>query len=369
MREFVSSEEFLDLVQRQARLIDVRSQGEFEQSHFPGSVNIPILEDVERAQVGTTYKTLGQDKAIELGHELVSGEKKQQRVEAWVHELKKSEGSLLTCFRGGLRSKIAQQWCREAGVDVPRIKGGTKILRSFLIEQLEARAKNNKMILITGPTGSGKSILLRDLQSFKPCLDLEKIANHRGSAFGGYFNGQPSQAVFENRVSYELIRLEHSIREHGYFLVEDESMLIGRCALPEYFFSALRSSPGIFIQENLEARTLNTFQDYILESDIGKGDGELADRVFNHYKECTQRISKKLGGLRTSEILREIDESKSAFHSRGELEINKIWISKLLDWYYDPLYLKSLERRDVKYVFKGTRKEATDFFKSDSRLI
>ena len=116
-------------------MMDVRAPVEFGQGAFPGVVNHPLMNDDERQQVGTCYKQKGQDAAIALGHQLVSGATKQQRIEAWAGFAQAQPQGVLYCFRGGLRSQIVQQWLKsEAGIDYPRVIGGYKALRSFLID-------------------------------------------------------------------------------------------------------------------------------------------------------------------------------------------------------------------------------------------
>jgi tRNA 2-selenouridine synthase len=325
----------------------VRSPVEFAQSHVPGSVNLPILNSEEREQVGTVYKNQGPEAAVALGHQLVSGSVKEARVKLWVTELNKNENSVLTCFRGGMRSQIAQSWCREAGIIRPRVKGGTKALRSFLLEQMNQKISTSQLLVVTGATGAGKSLLLQALKNSKPVLDLEAYARHRGSAFGGFAEPQPQQAVFENRIACDLIRQTKSKK----FLIEDESRMIGKLYQPENLFLKLRESPAIFVDESLEVRTQNTFNEYILGPSYN----------LENYQNNIKKISKKLGGQRTQEILENLLSADVEFQKNSNLEHHKIWITKLLEWYYDPLYFKSLESRKLQFFFRGTRTQVQDF--------
>ncbi len=325
----------------------MRSPVEFAQSHVPGSVNLPILNSEEREQVGTVYKNQGPEAAVALGHQLVSGSVKEARVKLWVTELNKNENSVLTCFRGGMRSQIAQSWCREAGIIRPRVKGGTKALRSFLLEQMNQKISTSQLLVVTGATGAGKSLLLQALKNSKPVLDLEAYARHRGSAFGGFAEPQPQQAVFENRIACDLIRQTKSKK----FLIEDESRMIGKLYQPENLFLKLRESPAIFVDESLEVRTQNTFNEYILGPSYN----------LENYQNNIKKISKKLGGQRTQEILENLLSADVEFQKNSNLEHHKIWITKLLEWYYDPLYFKSLESRKLQFFFRGTRTQVQDF--------
>jgi tRNA 2-selenouridine synthase len=155
-------------------------------------------------------------------------------------------------------------------------------------------------------------------------------------------------------------------------LIEDESRLIGQNQVPEGFFNRLRSSSVIWLDEPFEVRLENIYREYILETAIGsyskktesdsqeKSDKAALD-VFSRYKKSVHSIQKKLGGLRTQEILSDIAESEIRFQETQETSLNKIWIEKLLKYYYDPMYLGSLERRAVKIEFKGNAHEVAAF--------
>ncbi len=357
LKDFIEESEFLWFLKNRQHLMDVRSEIEFSDGHIPNSTNIPILENREREIVGTLYKQNGRDAAVKMGHELVSGTVRENRINAWINALKNMNHGAITCYRGGLRSQIAQDWCREYGVHVPRIKGGTKALRNFLIGELDSKIGALNLNVIAGATGSGKSLLIKSLMANKPCLDLEAYAEHRGSAFGGFDKPQPSQIFFENRIACELICLE-SLEN---VLIEDESLMIGNLSIPRALFSKLRESPVIFIDENLDSRTKTTYDEYIVGSGLTSGDHGKAHKVFEHYRKCVFKISKRLGGARTAEILKNIAEASSLYDRNRDLEPNKIWIRKLLEWYYDPRYLLSLNKRNVNCVFQGNRKEVLEF--------
>ncbi len=199
----ISSSELPRLAREGWRIVDVRAPVEFSEGAIPGSLNLPIMNDEERARVGTEYKVNGADAAVALGMKLVAGPLRAERTRAWVEALASSERSLLTCFRGGLRSRISQEWCQEAGLARPRLREGYKGARAVLRSAVEAAGD---LVVVAGPTGSGKSEILRALKSRRPVLDLEAMAEHRGSAFGGDILLQPSQSTFENRIGWELLQ-------------------------------------------------------------------------------------------------------------------------------------------------------------------
>ncbi len=345
----------LDLAELKARflqdckILDVRAPLEFAQGALPNSVNLPILDDAERALVGTCYKNSGQEKAIELGHRIVMGENKQQKIAAWKNFIQDNPHAIMTCFRGGLRSKISQQFLAEVGIEIPRIQHGYKDVRQFFTDELSSYAESCQLRVLTGNTGSGKTKILRKASGFYPVVDLENLAQHRGSAFGAMKNPQPAQATFENHLCHEIIKLQ----TQKPILFEDESRLIGRLHLPEKFFDKLRASAVIKMNVPLEVRIENIFEDYISP--------EAA--IFQKYIDAINRISKKLGGVRSQELLADLKYSQTQFSELGLLESNRVWIEKLLVWYYDPMYSYSLTTRQPKIEFEGSDRETIDYLK------
>jgi len=186
-------------------LLDVRAPVEFAKGAFPNAINLPLMSDDERHQVGICYKEKGQQKAIELGAQLVTPDLQAQRVQSWKDFVQANPEARLYCFRGGLRSRISQQWLADAGVQIPLVEGGYKALRTFLIEELQRLGQALSYTLIGGRTGNGKTLLIKRLGS---TVDLEALANHRGSSFGSLPGPQPSNIDFENALSIELMRLE-----------------------------------------------------------------------------------------------------------------------------------------------------------------
>jgi tRNA 2-selenouridine synthase len=144
-------------------MLDVRAPLEFARGAFPGAVNLPLMDDAERHEVGLCYAQKGQQAAIELGHQLVSGLRKAARIAAWAEFARAHPDGYLYCFRGGLRSQLVQQWLHAAGVDYPRVTGGYKAMRGFLIETTDAAAAEQQWFVLGGLTGSGKTDVLADV--------------------------------------------------------------------------------------------------------------------------------------------------------------------------------------------------------------
>jgi tRNA 2-selenouridine synthase len=353
--DLLQTKKFSEVIIHRTPIIDVRAPIEFNEGALPESVNLPIMMNEERAQVGTCYKKLGREAAIQLGENLVSGELKTNRVQSWKNYLNKNPEAIITCFRGGLRSKITQDWLRESGIATFRIEGGYKAFRNYLIEETLRLSDFLPVIVVTGATGVGKTILLQEVKSAKPVLDLEALAGHRGSAFGGTGRPQPGQIDFENKVAAELIRLERVMAGCKTSLIlEDESRLIGARAVPASVFQKIRSSGVVLISEELSVRVENTFAEYVHLA-------QEKESMFEDFQLAVQKISKRLGGLRAQEILKDIKDCKDEFKDSKSLDRNKIWIEKILHWYYDPMYLGSLKKRDPQILFQGTRDQVRLF--------
>ncbi len=371
--ELLPANQFRSVLLTERPIIDVRAPIEFILGALPGSVNFPILNDQEREEIGTLYKTSGSEAAVRRGHELISGAVKESRMEAWTKFIRQQPQTVVTCFRGGMRSQLTQAWLQDVGVCVSRLEGGYKAFRQFLIDEIE-RLSEQKMLVISGATGSGKTLLIRETSSFWPMVDLEKLAHHRGSAFGGFVQAQPTQIDFENRLAQALVKLEN--RRHQLaagdsrpLLIEDESRLVGRCAQPPKFFDHLRQSPILLIEESLASRVDTTFEDYILNSAIGSGLSQKGLQIFDRYQASLRAISKKLGGVRFAEVEKDLKFAQDCYENGQGLEANKVWIEKLLRDYYDPLYFHSLERRQPAIVFRGSRTEVLRWLQNydDSR--
>ena len=156
-------------------LIDVRAPIEFQQGAFAQAVNLPLMIDSERQAVGTCYKQHGQQAAIALGHSLVNGKLREQRTAAWLAACSARPEGYIYCFRGGLRSQLVQQWLHEAGVDYPRITGGYKALRNYLLGVLTQSAQL-PMALVGGNTGSGKTLLVNELADAESAMFRQVMA-------------------------------------------------------------------------------------------------------------------------------------------------------------------------------------------------
>ena len=319
--------------------IDLRSEKEFHKGTIPGSVNIPILSNDEFENVGKEYKNKGQEAAINLGLQLVKGDLKNKRIDAWKNHLNKNPGCFIFCYRGGLRSKIAQEWLEKENIIVQRISGGYKNFRSNILdEHVNSKYDINKWMIIGGLTGSGKTALL---SQFKETIDLEKIANHRGSAFGKNISPQPSQADFENELTLKYIN--HS---HSNILLEDESRSIGRVTLPSTWYEKMQSSKLVVLKISADERVNNILDEYVLQ--ILKTSNNVQE-LLNQYLFSLEKIKKRLG----DKLFKEISDLMIKAFKMDNLDSHKKWISKLLIGYYDPMYNYKLKLRKEYIVHIG----------------
>ena len=357
--------DFKALFLKDTPMMDTRAPLEFKKGAFPHTVSLPLMTDQERAKVGTCYKKKGQDEAIKLGHQLVSGETKQERLEKWLAFAKANPDGYLYCFRGGLRSQITQQWLKDAGCDYPRITGGYKAMRRFLIDTLDRVAVEQPLIVVAGETGCAKTELIKQVTGY---VDLEGIANHRGSTFGKRATAQPPQIGFENAVAVDFLRHEDTHPDRP-IVLEDESLLIGRCALPERLRAEMAKSPLAVVEATMEQRVEHSFNNYILDklaewqSEVGEEEGFAA--FADDLRTSMGKVERRLGGVR-HKAMTETLEAALAQHERGDPGLHRDWIQPMLEEYYDPMYRWQLSKKAGRILIRGTFDEVRDFLNSDS---
>jgi tRNA 2-selenouridine synthase len=308
----ISLPEFLSL-RNNLPVVDVRSPLEFDEGHIPGAFNVPLLNNEERIAVGTDYKQKGQAEAIKTGFRLVG-----PRLEEIINRAEKiSSGKeiLVHCWRGGMRSNNFRQFIGMAGIKSQPLIGGYKTYRKFALETFK---KPLPIILLTGCTGSGKSEILRSLQKLgEQILDLEKLANHKGSAFGGLLMPpQPTTEQFQNELFEEILKLDLSKR----IWVEDESIAIGKIFLPNDFWKTMSQSPIVRMDVSKEIRVQRLVDEY-----------GLADR--DEFLLIMGKVVKKLGGQHFNTAREKLLQGDMA----STIEI--------LLTYYDKAYVNSIEKR------------------------
>lgn len=352
-----------DILRQQLPLLDLRAPAEFNRGAFAASINLPLMNDTERAAVGTCYKQQGQQAAMALGHQLVQGEVKQSRVQSWAAFAKAKPQGMLYCARGGLRSQIAQQWLADAGVLYPRVKGGYKALRQAAIAVIN-QAATQPLLLLAGPTGSGKTRLLQQLNA----VDLEALANHRGSAFGRKLAAQPSQIRFENDLAGALLQVQAN--RPAYLLLEDESLLIGQRNIPHPLYQAMQHSPLLLLQEPQSARIEVILQDYIVDllqeaTQLYGGQGFGAFSAM--LQQAMARIRKRLGGVLYSELASLLTSALTAQQHSGDISLHRLWIARLLKDYYDPMYQYQLKKRGLPVLMQGNAAELSQWWQQQTQ--
>ena len=337
-------------------LIDVRAPLEFSAGAFPNAGNLPLMNDEERRLVGICYKQKGQAEAIKLGHELVSGAIKDERIAAWKAWVDENPAALIYCFRGGLRSQLSQQWAEEAvGREIPRLEGGYKAFRNYLIDQLDPAHLSSTPVVLGGRTGSGKTLLLHRL---KNVIDLEALANHRGSSFGRFIHPQPTQINFENSLAWALI--QHEAAGHPFMVVEDEGRHVGCRYLPAPLVEHIAGGDVVLLETPLAERIQITFDEYVTSAQAlfstAFGDDGLV-RWLEDIRGSIQRIRKRLGGERLKRVHQLLQEAYDHQLMVGDAAAHKHWVEVLLVEYYDPMYDYQLENKKQKITFRGNADE------------
>ena len=366
MPEPIQAAQFDDLLLGQRPMFDVRAPVEFNKGSFPNVINLPLMSDDERHQIGSCYKEQGQEAAIALGHQLVSGATKNQRVEQWYAFASQHPNAVLYCFRGGLRSKVTQQWLAEAGIAIPFVEGGYKALRTHLIERLDKLVEDVPAFVLSGRTGTGKTEIL---PQFDRPIDLEGIAKHRGSSFGKYIEEQPSQINFENSLAIALMQLKKA--SNNPVIYEDESRLVGCRLLPLSLQAKLRSSPIMVLNDCFDARVDRIFGEYVVKA-IAAWQQELADpndaflAFGDSLLQSINRIRKRLGSEAHTHLVKLLEKALNQQSKHNNLIHHKDWISYLLIHYYDPMYDYQLSLKQDRVVMQGTSSEIVSWYKTNN---
>jgi len=366
--ELPHTDDYLSLFLNDTPLLDVRAPVEFSQGAFPAAENFPLINNQEREQIGVRYKDLGQDEAIALGHQLVQGEIKDARVDHWQQFFTQHPEGILYCFRGGMRSKISQQWIyQRTGKIFPRVKGGYKAMRRFLIDQLETSCELVQPVMLGGRTGIGKTLLLDKLNR---CIDLEGLFHHRGSVFGKHVTPQPSQIDIENQLSIEFLKHRH--QQHTHLLLEDEAANIGSRRIPEVLFERMKQAPLVLLKASIDERVEITFAEYIddalAEHQQHYGEQQGFDIWSDQLNSCFDKIQRRLGGVRYATFKKLLHDALLLHHEHNDPSLHRQWIKRLLVDYYDPMYDFQLSKKMQRVVFEGDRHEVMAFIRDNYRI-
>ncbi|TGY89226.1 tRNA 2-selenouridine(34) synthase MnmH [Marinicauda algicola] len=300
-------------------IIDVRSPAEFEEDHVPGAVNLPVLDDEERARVGTIYKQVSRFEARRLGAALVA-KNIAGHLETALADKPAGYSPLIYCWRGGQRSGSMALIMTQVGWPATTLKGGYKTYRAHVQHALYEGMELPPVILLDGNTGTGKTALLPLLEERGvQALDLEAIACHRGSIFGGLgLDAQPSQKGFESRLWHALSRLDTARP----VVIEAESSKVGLRSVPPVLWKAMEAAPRIEISAPPQARADHLVAAY----------PELLSNP-ERLEACLTALKPLVGGAMIEEWRALAGQGRFADLARG-----------LMETHYDPAYARSRAR-------------------------
>lgn len=303
------------------QIIDVRSPSEFAESTIPGSVNIPLFDDAERAAVGTLYKQVSLEAANEKGLEVVSA-----KLPSFIKEIAGSgpPQKVVFCWRGGMRSRTSATLASLMGLKMFRLAGGFRAYRKWVVETLESYTELPPCYVVNGLTGTGKTELLIRLQELGyPVINLEWMAEHRGSIFGHIGKLPNNQKSFDSRLVHELIRLKNA----PYIILEAESKRVGKVVLPEFLVNAKEKGKTFYIDIPIEARVATILNDYKPQ--------ENKEDFIRSFEQIEKRIHTPIAA-----------EIRSALREDQFDEAAKL----LLLHYYDPRYQYATDQYEQERV-------------------
>ncbi|WP_010098270.1 tRNA 2-selenouridine(34) synthase MnmH [Ornithinibacillus scapharcae] len=313
MFQDISLQDLLEERNKNSRtLVDVRSPKEFEEATIPGSINIPIFNNEERAEVGTIYKQIGPEAAKERGLEIFS-----KKLPQYIAEFRKQSNKPVTvfCWRGGMRSKTAATVLDLMGIEANRLIGGIRTYRDFVVYILEKKQFMPEFIVLNGFTGTGKTAILKKLAANGfPVIDFEQIAGHRGSIFG-HIGLHPSN---QKRFDSLLVESMMNYQQAPFVFVEGESRRIGKVVIPDFIYEKKQKGLQLILQMPLEERVKNILDDY--------SPWNTPERFMEAFNIIKKRIH--------TPIAKEIE---GLLQHRSFIEATKL----LLEHYYDPRYKHS----------------------------
>jgi tRNA 2-selenouridine synthase len=324
-------------------LIDVRSPCEFSAEHIPGGVNLPLFTDEERDFIGIIYAREGELIARRKAMDIIAPKIPRMIDEVVAARLGDNMPVVIHCWRGGLRSEAVASCLSIVGIDCWRLTGGYKAWRRVVLRDFEADQYPFKLVALQGHTGAGKTDVLKALlKAGAKVLDLEKLANHRGSVFGALGLGnQPSQKDFDAYLWQELRKLNGY---EGPVFAEAEGKTIGRLRLPVSIFQRLQAGAKILVNGSLAARCDRIAMDYAGGSH--KEGASLPPALHQPALAALSAIKDRLPGP----VVREVQELVASDQLRPAVEL-------LLVHYYDHYYQKYIENEPFSLTVSGDAPE------------
>ena len=305
-------------------IIDVRAPSEFAEDHVPGAVSLPVLNDAERARVGTIYKQVSPFTARKLGAALVS-RNAATHLEGPLADKPGGWQPLVYCWRGGQRSGAFATILAQIGWRAETLAGGYKSFRGLVVKQVYDMPVVPKVVVLDGNTGTAKTDILNRLPGLGvQVLDLEGLARHRGSLFGHMPDGQPSQKAFETAIAMALVQADPSRP----LVVEAESAKVGDLRVPPQLWAAMGKAPRVIVEAGLDERARYLTRAY---ADI------VADEL---------RLAEVIGLLRHAHAKEVIDSWSALAQSRQFTAL----AHDLMQAHYDPRYEKHRGRMEVASV-------------------
>ncbi|WP_050527904.1 tRNA 2-selenouridine(34) synthase MnmH [Pseudorhodobacter aquimaris] len=316
-------------------IIDVRSPSEYAEDHIPGAINLPVLDDAERAEVGTIYKQESPFRARKVGAALVAANA-ARHLQGALADKPGGWRPLVYCWRGGQRSGSFASILSQIGWRVELVSGGYKAYRHLVVDALYDMPCPSPVVLLGGDTGTAKTALLHRLAARgAQMLDLEGLANHRGSLFGAMAGGQPSQKTFESRLAAAMAKLDPD----RVVVVEAESSKVGNCRLPPGLWKAMTAAPRLEVVAPVPARARYLVSAY-------------ADMVQD-----PARLAAVISRLRGAQPQEQVT-AWLAMATEGEFED---LAAGLMTEHYDPRYAKHRARLD-----QGVETFETDSLESEA---
>jgi tRNA 2-selenouridine synthase len=322
MSTSINLEQTLSLRDKGAVLIDARSPAEFAEATIPGAINVPILDDAEREEVGTLYRQVGKAEARRRGVVLVAPKIPDMVAQVAGLQAGTSLPVVVFCWRGGMRSLALTQFLELAGVPARQLSRGHKGFRRHVLDFFE-NGQWGRLVVFRGLTGVGKTHYLDRLaETGFPVINLEGLANHRGSAFGNLgLPPQPTQKMFEALV-WDVLR---KVPKGAFVLAEGESRHIGRVVLPVKLYNALQVETSIWLTADLSKRVRNILSDY-----------PAIDSLKSDFSAPIKSLTERLGKKTVNRYLELLNAGRWA-----EL------VTDLMENYYDPLYRHTLPERRI----------------------
>lgn len=310
-------------------IVDVRSPGEYGEDHIPGAINLPILDNEERALIGTIYKQVGRQEAVDKGLGLTENKLNYFR-ETFATLKRDHEQVVLYCFRGGMRSQSIAEYIYSLGIPVMRLEGGYKAYRRYVLDFFEKGMEALTFVVLHGHTGAGKTELLWELaKKGYDTLDLEYYAKHSGSVFGDIFfeENQPPQKIFESALFKHLYHTEAT-----YIFMESESPKIGRLFLPQPICRKMERDRHILINCSMQERVKRLVRDYTK-----------LERQKDEMLKSSVNVLRRTLGNQAVDML-------EGYISAGNYEA---LIEYLLRNYYDRFYEFSIDKYDYDNVISA----------------